>query len=383
MRPRRGPLKLAFLSTYPPTECGLATFTQSQVEHLLRRPDVRVGVASVVDQFLPTPPEVVMHQVVRGVAGQAQATAAALNQADVVVVQHEYGIFGGRDGRDVLDVVDRIRVPVLTVLHTVLTDPTPHQHQVVAQLIRGSAALVTMTATARDRLLTGWQAPERMVHVIPHGAHRNDGPVGQDVAADRPKVILTWGLIGPGKGIEWAIRAMADVRRAGIPATYRIVGKTHPRVLEREGEAYREGLVRVAEEVGVSDIVEFDSSYHPGSALRRIVSSADLVLLPYDSREQVTSGVLSEAVVAGKPVVSTAFPHARELLADGAGQLVPQGDAPAIGQALVRALSDERLLASMGQRSRELAGAQQWDAVMEKYLELARNVLSVRTASVA
>jgi glycosyltransferase involved in cell wall biosynthesis len=383
-----GPLmavSFGILSTYPPTQCGLATFTRALATHL-DGIGAEVGIVRVVDSVQPDEP-LVAHQLVTSQPGAARLAAVGLNAFDVAVVQHEYGIFGGRDGADVLTVLDGVRVPVISVLHTVLTRPTRQQRRVLAGVIKASDVLVTMTHTARSRLLAGWDvAPEKVV-VIAHGAvdtRVEGGPHGiHRASGDARPVILTWGLLGMGKGIEWAIQAMADLADVDPRPVYRVVGQTHPRVVEREGEAYREGLLAQVAELGLSDVVEFDNRYLDGPALRAIVRSADVVLLPYDSRDQVTSGVLVEAVVAGKPVVSTRFPHAVELLAGGAGLLVPQRDPDAIRSALHRILTQPALAGEMAETARNLAPGLLWAAVAGEYLAVGQHLLGKRTESVA
>lgn len=381
-------VRLGFLSTYPPTQCGIATFSQALLAQL-RTAGAHVGVVRLVDERAPSLPPVV-HQWVAGSPGGAADVRNVLDRYDVAVLQHEYGIFGGPDGEDVLEVVRGLHVPVVTTLHTVLTSPTPNQHRVLAGIIEASAALVTMTETARDRLITGWGADPAQVTVIAHGAVDNraaahapsiaPGAAAASRSAGRTTV-RTWGLLSEGKGIEWALRGLAELRdriasggRARMPL-YRIVGQTHPRVLEREGEAYRDSLVALTAELGLTRDVEFDSRYLTGPDLRRVVRDADLVLLPYDSRDQVTSGVLTEAVAAGKPVISTTFPHAVELLASGAGLLVPQGDPLAIADALERVLTVRGLADGMAATSHRLAEAMLWPAVARRYTELATALL--------
>lgn len=375
-------IRFGVLSTYPSTQCGIATFTEALVTHL-QRSGAQVGVVRVVDepaaQSLP-----VVHQWVTGGRHATQDAAVVLDGYDVALVQHEYGIFGGEDGCDVLDVVARLHIPVISVLHTVLTSPTRHQHQVLAQLCAESTALVTMTATARQRLISGWGVHPSRVSVITHGAEHNlaDAPEWAPTLAS-PPTILTWGLLGEGKGIEWALRALAELRDITPSPTYRIVGQTHPRVLERDGEAYRERLEALTRELGLTSSVRFDGQYLPGPALRRIVRDADVILLPYDSRDQVTSGVLTEAVAAGKPVVSTSFPHAIELLSGGAGLLVPQRDPDALAHALRRVLTEDGLAHRMAATSRGLAASLLWPAVAASYIDLARSVVTARSRSVA
>jgi polysaccharide biosynthesis protein PslF len=383
------------LTTYPPTQCGLATFAQALVTHL-RSGGAQVGVVRVVDAAEPAQP-LVVHQWVAGEHDAQARAAAALNKHDVALLQHEYGIFGGTAGSDVLAVLDRVQVPIVSVLHTVLSSPTRAQHTVLAEVVESSSVVVTMTRTARRRLIEGWGTNPEKVLVIAHGAERNRWPVrtagtrqrvadienGHPVGrmGERP-IVLTWGLLGPGKGIEWAIEAMAGLSDLVPRPLYRIVGQTHPRVLEYAGEAYREALVNRVNELGLDGHVAFDARYLDGATLRAVVREADVVVLPYDSRDQVTSGVLTEAVVAGKPVVSTAFPHAVELLSDGAGLLVPQGDAPAIGRAVRRLLTEPDLADSAVGAARGIAPTLLWPAVAAQYIAVGHE-LAARAKSVA
>ena len=237
----------------------------------------------------------------------------------MAIIQHEYGIFGGRDGADVLEVLAEVRVPVISVLHTVLTGPTPHQRHVLAGVVAASSVVVTMTHTARQRLLDGWDVDPGVVLVIAHGAEDNRAPepgprrrdaagrtraapataspaadiAGADIArahpapadpAARRPTILTWGLIGPGKGIEWAIDAMVGLR--DLQPRYLVMGRSHPKVVdERDGEAYRDGLApNVPGTQTYTDIVELDDRYLGVGELAELVRQADVVSLPDDSR---------------------------------------------------------------------------------------------------
>ncbi|KQY47899.1 glycosyltransferase [Cellulomonas sp. Root137] len=374
-------IRFGVLSTFPPTQCGLATFSSALATHLVGA-GADVSVVRVVDSLQPPVP-LVSHQLVTGKPDEARDAAAALNACDVALVQHEYGIFGGPDGADVLDVLARVRVPVITVLHTVLADPTAHQHEVLARVVAASSVTVTMTEAGRQRLIAGWGVDPESVTVIAHGARDNRV---QDESVTAPRTaptVLTWGLLGEGKGIEWALEALAGLSDLRPRPTYRIVGQTHPKVLERSGEAYRHRLERLVDRLGLGAVVQFDDRYLDVPTLQRIVAAADVVLLPYDSPDQVTSGVLTEAVVAGKPVVSTAFPHAVELLSGGAGILVPRRDPAAIGAGLRRVLTEPGLAGSMSAASRGLAPGLSWTAVAGQYLGLGAELLHARTRSAA
>jgi glycosyltransferase involved in cell wall biosynthesis len=205
---------------------------------------------------------------------------------------------------------------------------------------------------------------------------------GGTSTAHRP-TILTWGLLGPGKGIEWAIDALVELRHVVPAPRYLVVGETHPRVAEREGEAYRQALQARAGRRGVGRLVEFDARYLDARALSRVVAQADIVLLPYDSREQVTSGVLVEALAAGKPVIATGFPHAVELLGGGTGLVVPHGDSAAMAAAVRRVLTEPGLAARLGAEAAALAPQLLWPAVAERYRALAAEVIETRASAVA
>ena len=362
------PTTIGMLSTYPPTQCGLATFSAALNEHL-HVVTGSLGVVQVIDDAASRPGPDVVAQLLNGSANSAGAAVRRLNGYDVVVVQHEYGIYGGPDGADVLEIIDALTVPTIIVLHTVLQNPTARQRHILLRLLALADVVVTMTKTASRRLVASYGADPAQVVVIPHGAV-DHGPtsVVPRRPSDRP-LVLTWGLIGPGKGIEWAIDAMVGLR--DLQPRYLVMGRSHPKVVQRDGEAYRDGLAERARAAGVQDIVELDDRYLGVRELAELVRRADVVLLPYDSREQVTSGVLIEAVAAGRPVVSTAFPHAIELLGDGTGLVVPQRDSAALETALRRVISEPGLADDMADQAARKAPELLWPAVADRYRTLA------------
>ncbi|MDQ1499058.1 MAG: hypothetical protein QOI86_2398 [Actinomycetota bacterium] len=384
------PRNYGFLSTYPPTECGLATFTAALAgEFRAAAPATRVGVVRVVDRPQRSAgPEVVHHLLTSSPGGEAEA-AAILNGFDAVVVQHEYGIYGGPDGDQVLSVLERLKVPVIVVLHTVLVDPTLHQRDVLERVLAAADAVVTMTPTARRRLLQGYVVDPARVALIPHGAPDNRRADGARPAHSGPAslprrpTILTWGLLGPGKGIEWVVDALGALTDLDPEPRYLVVGETHPRVVEREGEAYRHELLERAKRNSVGHLLEFDDRYLSVAALGRIVSEADVVILPYDSREQVTSGVLVEALASAKPVIATGFPHAVELLGGGTGLLVPHGDAAAMATALRRVLTEPGLADRLSAKAAAVAPQLLWPAVAARYRALAEDLIQGTDAAVA
>lgn len=370
-------INYGLLTTFPPTQCGLATFSAALRRSLSSTSDT-VHVVAVVDTAEELLGPGIDDRWVVGAPGRA--VAQRLNQWDVAIIQHEFGIFPGRDGIDVLQVVAALTVPVITVLHTVPAVPSSNQRRILEDLAFFSDVLVTMTETARDRLLEIYRIDDHLIEVIPHGADDLGGggkrPVG-------PPVVITWGLLGEGKGIEWAIEAMAALRSAVPSVRYQVVGETHPRVLAKHGERYRESLMARAVACGVVDLVHFDGRYLSLPELHRTVRAADVVLLPYDSTDQVTSGVLIEAITATKPVVSTAFPHARELLAGGAGLLVERQNPAAITAALERVLTEPDLARDMAAKAATLAPNLLWSAVADRYRKLAHGALPARPQRVS
>jgi polysaccharide biosynthesis protein PslF len=332
----------------------------------------------------------VAHLVNGSPRGPATA-AAALNRFDVAVVQHEYDIYGGRDGQDVLDVLAAVQVPSIVVLHTIPRTPSTSQRQILERIVDASHATVVMSQTADRRLQNGYLVDPAKIAVIPHGAlgRRGAGPTPTITPFTTPAfqparpTILTWGLIGPGKGIEWGLDALATLDDLDPCPRYIVAGQTHPRLLDRESEAYRTSLRARATALGVSRLVDFDPDHRNAEALMAMVRQADVVLLPYDSDEQVTSGVLTEAIVAGRPVVATRFPHAMELLSGGAGILVPHRDPVAIATAVRKILTEPQLAASMTARAAEIAPAFTWTTVADGYRNLAGELIQARTPAAA
>lgn len=375
---------LGFLSTYPPTRCGLATFTESLAAAMADDTRSEARIVRVLDApetqaaSIIAPSIRVAEDLVGGDEASIALTAKALNRCDVAIIQHEYGIYGGTDGDEVLDVMAALRVPSIVVLHTVLPSPTDSQREVLERVCDLACAVVVMTTAASDILAAGYAVTPHKVSVIPHGVAAwtsTAKPRGHQVNR-----VLTWGLIGPGKGLEWGIRAMVELGKTVPSAKYTVVGQTHPKVLAYEGDVYRNRLNALIVELGLSDTVTLDAEYYDSPRLAAAVASADVVLLPYDSRVQVTSGVLVEALAAGIPVVATAFPHAIELLSAGAGVVVPHEDPAAIALALHAILSEGGVAERISAAAAVSADSLSWPSVAAQYRVLATRLLAARAA---
>lgn len=358
------------LSTYPPTPCGIATFSAALCAGLVAD-GADVGVVRVGRSDGCADPRVV-GQLDDNVRVPSPAAISVLDDADVVIVQHEYGLYAGFDGESIVEVLEELDRPSIVVAHTVLREPTPHQRAVLEAVVSAADAVVVMTEAGRSRLCSGFDVDPEKVTVIPHGA--------AVVAGQRPEhatgELLTWGLLGPGKGIEWAIDALAMLGDVRPRIRYRIAGDTHPKVAAIDGEAYRDMLKRRAAGLGVTPFIEFDAGYRDLDALGDLISRSAVVVLPYDSPDQVTSGVLVDAVAAGRPVVATAFPHAVELLASGAGLVVPRRDPEALAAALRRVLNEPGLAERMAAEARRIAPELAWSAVAARYTALGAGLLA-------
>jgi len=366
------------LSTFPPTACGIATFSAALAAGLVAQ-GATVGVVRCGDPEQIEDPLVVASTG----AGGSLAAADALNGSDLAIVQHEYGIYGGRDGDDVLAVLGALTVPTIVVAHTVVRRPTEHQRFVLEGVCDAADAVVVMTEHARRRLTERFAVDPARVSVIPHGATTppNDPHAGVERRPGSPLRLLTWGLLGPGKGIEWAIDALALLEDVRPRPSYLIAGATHPKVRAHAGEAYREMLMQRSWRGGACRSVSFDDSYRDLPSLSQLINGADLVVLPYDSEDQVTSGVLVDAVASGRPVVATAFPHAIELLGSGAGIVVPQRDASALADVVRSVVDHPELLARMAAECRRLAPDLSWPAVARRYDALAGSLVMKARAS--
>ncbi|MCE2736657.1 MAG: glycosyltransferase [Ilumatobacteraceae bacterium] len=298
--------------------------------------------------------------------------ARLINSYDVLFLQHEFGIFGGTDGSEVLELLDDVHIPVVVTMHTVPLAPTASQRRVFEALARRADALVAMTNIAHDRCINTFSESISKVITIPHGA---TVPMGTALSPTKEISLLTWGLLGPGKGIEWVIDALAMVPELHDTVHYTVAGQTHPKIRANDGESYRNMLKRRAQLLGISSLVTFDDQYRSLDSLLKLVDQSTCVVLPYDSDDQITSGVLVDAVSAGRPVIATAFPHADELLASGAGIVVPHRDPVSLAQAIRRVAHDREELAHMAEATVPIAAEHRWSAVAARYVDLGVRVL--------
>jgi glycosyltransferase involved in cell wall biosynthesis len=389
-------MRMAIVSTYPPRACGIGTFSRDLRSALLETdPSLRVDVVSIVrDQHPCNAPEVlsVIRQDVRAdyVATSALLTARGI---DVVLIEHEYGIFGGEAGSYVLSLVQELEQPFVVTLHTVLSTPTERQAEVLTALCQRAALVTVFTETARRMVIDAGVVVADRVCVVPHGApaillsnvadaaweedavHNADG-LHPTMAKLRDRTVLsTFGLISAGKGIETAIKALAMIVPSHPDVLYLVAGQTHPEVVSNEGERYRMFLERLVRDHHLEQHVQFLDQFLPVEELAFLLSSTDIYLTPYRSREQIVSGALTFAVVAGCPVVSTPYFYAEDLLASGAGVLVDFDDPAAFAKGVLQYLDHPDELTAAAAEAKHVGAGLIWPSVGAMTVDVLRQAM--------
>jgi glycosyltransferase involved in cell wall biosynthesis len=369
--------KIAFLGDYLPRKCGIATFTTDLRCAVAKEfPATQCLVVPVNDLAggYDYPPEVRFEIAEQDLPSYLRA-ADFLNitDVDVICVEHEFGIFGGPAGSHVLALLRELRMPIITTLHTVLREPNAEQQRVMRELIRLSTRLVVMAERGRELLREVYRAPAAKIDLIPHGIP--DMPFADpnyfkdEFGVAGKQVLLTFGLLSPNKGIEYALRALPDIIREFPNVVYIVLGQTHPNLLREEGEAYRLSLERLAKDLGVQKHVVFFNRFVELEELMRFIGAADIYLTPYLTEAQITSGTLAYAFGTGNAVVSTPYWHAAELLTTDRGKLVPFRDAAAIAGAVRELLHDEPLRHLMRKNAYKLGRDMVWNRVAQLYMK--------------
>ena len=370
------PRRIALIGNSLPRRCGIATFTtdlQRAISNSEPNPQTCVVAITDHDQTYDYPASVVLEIREDSIEEYVRA-AASLNAGrfDLVCLQHEFGIFGGDAGAHILELLTRLTMPVVTTLHTVLASPGAIQRTVMERIVEASAKLVVMADKGRELLHSIYRVPHEKIEVIAHGIP--DFPfVAPDVAKARlgfsgRSVILTFGLLSPSKGIEVMIDAMPSILKRRPDAVYVVLGATHPNLVRDQGEAYRESLMARVRELGIEDHVVFLDQFVDQATLLEFISMCDVYVTPYLNEAQMTSGTLAYSFGLGKPVVSTPYWHARELLADGRGVLVPFGDAAGIGNEIAQLLTDEPRRQAMRERAYAASRSMTWERTAERYM---------------
>src|SRR5512133_1578139 len=370
------PSRIAVIGNYAPRQCGIATFTTDLCD--------AIGAEYQSAQLLAVPvndpgshysyPPRVRFELTEGDPSSYEDAADFLNfsNVDLVSLQHEYGIFGGHAGSHILRLLRRLKMPVVTTLHTVLREPDANQRAVMEEIALLSDRLIVMSEHSSKLLQSVFHVPEDKIDIIPHGVP--DLPFGdpnyyKDTSGTEGKaVLLTFGLLSPNKGIEKVIEALPQIVAQHPEVVYVIVGATHPHIRRREGDQYRLQLQALARKLGVERNVIFHNRFVSPDEMAQFVGSADIYITPYRYEAQAVSGTLAYAVGAGKAVISTPYWHASELLAEDRGVLVPFEDSNAIASAAIDLLDNEATRHAMRTRAYLYARDTVWNKVAQSYM---------------
>lgn len=366
--------RIAFIGNSSPRRCGIATFTsdlQNAVAHSAALDTCIVAITDTEEGY--DYPASVRFEINEGVFDDYIRAAAFLNAGcyEIVSLQHEFGIFGGEAGGHILELLTRLTMPIVTTLHTVLSHPSPTQHDVLNRIIDVSAKVIVMAEKGRELLRDVYNVPASKIEIIAHGIPDFDFVEPDEAKAalgfSGKSVILTFGLLNPNKGIEIMIEAMPHILQRAPNAVYVVLGATHPNLIRQHGEAYREQLQARVQALGIQDSVVFLNQFVDLPTLLRFISMCDVYATPYLNEAQMTSGTLAYSFGLGKAVVSTPYWHARELLADGQGVLVPFGDSQAIGQEIAVLLTDDVRRNAIRARAYENSRAMVWARTALRY----------------
>ena len=370
------PLRVAVVGNHLPRQCGIATFTTDLCDAIA----VEYGAAGVLVVAINDPqsqhnyPERVQFEMTEGDISSYQAAADFLNSNnfDLVCLQHEYGIFGGKAGSHVLGLMRRLKMPVVTTLHTVLREPDLDQLVVMQEIAALSDRLIVMSEHSSQFLQDVFGVPDEKIGLIPHGIP--DLPFAEPASykdsssTEGKTVLLTFGLLSPNKGFENVIHALPRILSRHSDVVYMIAGATHPHVRRREGDRYRLQLQALAKDLGVERNVVFHNRFVSPQEMASLVGSADIYVTPYRYEAQAVSGTLAYALGAGKAIISTPYWHAAELLADGRGALVPFEDPAAIADAAIELLDNDAARQAMRVRAYLYARRMVWDRVAQSYM---------------
>ncbi|MDX2066672.1 MAG: glycosyltransferase family 4 protein [Fimbriimonadaceae bacterium] len=361
-------VRLTILGTFPPRRCGIATFS-----HDLRQaigsacPQLEVRVMAMDDGTVPRYGKDVSRRIAANNLSDYRSAAEAINTdgTDVMLIQHEYGIFGGPDGALVLELARRVNIPIVTTLHTVLDDPSPAQRLVMDELLQLSQRVVVMSHSAKRILLRVHGIHASRIDFIPHGIPDIAPGIGASIRASLPSgpILLTFGLLSPSKGIQHVIEAMPRIVATYPDARYIVLGATHPHVRASEGEQYRNQLQRLSNELGVTGHMQFIDRFVDLAELTQYLDAADYYVTPYLNPRQITSGTLAYSMATSASLISTPYEYAKELLSDGRGALVPFGNGDAIAEAVLASFPNPAARRATSDRVRAFARGMTWARV--------------------
>lgn len=374
-------MNIAFLSTYPPRECGLATFTQDLVMQLdSMHPAGRSGIIAVSNESLQYDDNVIMELAQNDRSSYTQ-TASKLNNLDIdlLVIEHEFGIYGGERGEYLLDLIDNLKIPFITTLHTVLPEPDSKQRHILNVLGQNGEKTITMAENTVDTLIKVYGIDPSKIAVINHGVPympmKSREKLKAESGLDDRFIISTFGLLGPGKGLEYGIEAISKVTEKHKNVLYYILGQTHPTIKKESGEDYRRSLEEMVATMGIDDNVIFVNAYLTKEEIVRYLKLSDIYLTPYLNRDQAVSGTLAYAVGYGRVIVSTPYRYAKEMLSQGRGLLAKFRDPESIASCIEYVLDHPEEKEKMEMRTLAKGKTMTWQNVAGQYQALFASIL--------
>jgi glycosyltransferase involved in cell wall biosynthesis len=375
--PKSTPKRVVFISSFLPRKCGIATFTSDLITNIAAAAKGEFEPLVVAmhsgDQRYNDPVKFEVHQDIKSDYICA-ADYINFSHVDLICVQHEFGLFGGEGGSYLSLLLNRLKAPVITTLHTVLDEPEPVFHKSLTNVCSASHKIITMNERGVTMLQDIYNVPGRKIKLIAHGIPDlpfvDSNYYKHKFGLEDRKTILTFGLLGTNKGIDIMLQAMPAIIEADPSVMYIVLGMTHPNVLKHEGESYRFSLQQMVKDLGLEEHVIFHNRFVSDQELHNFLCAADVYVTPYKNVKQLTSGTLSFAVGAGKAVVSTPYWAAEELLADGRGKLVPFGDSKEIAKAIIDILQNESLFYSLRRKAYEYGRSRTWPKIGQAYWKL-------------
>lgn len=374
-------MRVAFISTYPPQECGIANFTRDLVNSILEKIDIDIFVFAPTDTDITLELEKNSFLIFPGKENYIE-TAKTINSLgiDCVSLQHEYGLFSGKDGRDILHLLEHLNVPVMTTLHTILSEPSESQKEILNRIGELSTCLISMTPSGRILLEKIYGIDPKKIKVIYHGVPDLSVSIPKEILkrelgiSDDICILSTFGLLSEGKGIEYVLWALPKILEE-FPVKYLIIGRTHPKVVRTEGERYREKLLNIVTELGVEDNVIFVNRYLTQQEIVDYLNMTDIYITPYLNPQQITSGTLSYAIGLGKVVISTPYIYAKDMLAGGRGVLCNFRDSDSIADAVLYLLRNPGEFDRIKRNILDLREKMSWSNVSLQFIRLFQEVI--------
>jgi len=372
------------IGTYLPKQCGIATFSADLCRSIINQGhDIKIIAISDSSCTYHYSNQVIFNirQDQRQDYIKAAAFINAATSVDMVILQHEYGIFGGQDGEYVLNLIKLLRKPYVLITHTVLPRPSKRQKQILNDVCHRAAGIVCMTERSRDLLIELYEAPAEIVKVIAHGVpdfiKRPQLELKQEHGLENRRLISTFGLIGPGKGLDLGIKAVAELVAEYPDIVYLILGQTHPMLLRREGEKYRQMLIDLVAEYDLQQNVIFINKFLTDLELGEYLYMTDIYLSPYPNQDQAVSGTMAFAVGCGRAIVSTSYAYANEVLREGRGLLVPSVEPHLLAESLRQILDNSDLRENLQNKASQLGSTWTWSNISLEYINFFKQILSL------